>query len=128
MSTHNICFHGKLEKIIPELSSNTPPYQVSCFNTFFFESIWVQTQDLLTQSQERYPLCYTSGKTHQIILKSFKAFVIFILLCTVNDVLLRARRLTAVTNKQKSQTEQFMKNFTQKEFQTHKLTHKTQVV
>ena len=30
MSTHNICFHGKLEKIILELSSNTPPYQVSC--------------------------------------------------------------------------------------------------
>ena len=29
MSTHNICFHGKLEKIILELSSNTPPYQVS---------------------------------------------------------------------------------------------------
>ena len=30
MSTHNICFHEKLEKIILELSSNTPPYQVSC--------------------------------------------------------------------------------------------------
>ena len=30
MSTHNICFYGELEKIIPELSSNTPPYQVSC--------------------------------------------------------------------------------------------------
>ena len=27
MSTHNICFYGELEKIIPELSSNTP-YQV----------------------------------------------------------------------------------------------------
>ena len=25
MSTHNICFNGELEKIIPELSSNTPP-------------------------------------------------------------------------------------------------------
>ena len=25
MSTHNICFYGELEKIIPELSSNTPP-------------------------------------------------------------------------------------------------------
>ena len=30
MSTHNICFNGELEKIILELSSNTPPYQVSC--------------------------------------------------------------------------------------------------
>ena len=30
MSTHNVCFYGELEKIIPELSSNTPPYQVSC--------------------------------------------------------------------------------------------------
>ena len=30
MSTHNICFYGKLEKIIPELSLNTPPYQVPC--------------------------------------------------------------------------------------------------
>ena len=28
MSTHNICFYGELEKIIPELSSNMPPYQV----------------------------------------------------------------------------------------------------
>ena len=25
MSTYNICFDGELEKIIPELSSNTPP-------------------------------------------------------------------------------------------------------
>ena len=24
MSTHNICFHGELEKVVPELSSNTP--------------------------------------------------------------------------------------------------------
>ena len=30
MSTHNICFHGELEKIIPELSPNTPPEQVPC--------------------------------------------------------------------------------------------------
>ena len=30
MSTHNICFYGELEKIIQELSSNTPPYQVLC--------------------------------------------------------------------------------------------------
>ena len=30
MSTHNICFYGEIEKIIPELSSNTPPYQVPC--------------------------------------------------------------------------------------------------
>ena len=28
MSTHNICFYAELEKIIPELSSNTPPQQV----------------------------------------------------------------------------------------------------
>ena len=28
MNTHNICFYGDLEKIIPEISSNTPPYQV----------------------------------------------------------------------------------------------------
>ena len=28
MSTHNIGFYGELEKIIPELSLNTPPYQV----------------------------------------------------------------------------------------------------
>ena len=25
MSTHNICFYGETEKIIPELSANTPP-------------------------------------------------------------------------------------------------------
>ena len=25
MSTHSICFYGKLEKIITEISSNTPP-------------------------------------------------------------------------------------------------------
>ena len=25
MSTHNICFYGELEKIIPESSSNTTP-------------------------------------------------------------------------------------------------------
>ena len=30
MSTHNIGFYGELKKIIPELSSNTPPYQVLC--------------------------------------------------------------------------------------------------
>ena len=30
MGTHNICFYGELEKIILELSSNTPPYQVPC--------------------------------------------------------------------------------------------------
>ena len=29
---HNICFYGELEKIIPELSSNTPPYQDSLFS------------------------------------------------------------------------------------------------
>ena len=27
MSTHNICFYEELEKIIPELSPNTPPLQ-----------------------------------------------------------------------------------------------------
>ena len=32
MSTHKICFYGILEKIILELSSNTPPYQVLCIN------------------------------------------------------------------------------------------------
>ena len=30
MSTHYIYFYGELETIILELSSNTPPYQVSC--------------------------------------------------------------------------------------------------
>ena len=25
INTHNICFHGELEKIIPDFSSNTPP-------------------------------------------------------------------------------------------------------
>ena len=35
MSTHNICFYGELEKIIPELSSNTPPYQVPCIFFLF---------------------------------------------------------------------------------------------
>ena len=28
MSTHNICFYGEIEKIIQELSSNTPPQHV----------------------------------------------------------------------------------------------------
>ena len=26
MSTHKVCFYGEIRKIIPELSSNTPPY------------------------------------------------------------------------------------------------------
>ena len=30
MSTHNICFYGEMDKIIQELSPNTPPYQVLC--------------------------------------------------------------------------------------------------
>ena len=30
MSTHNICFYGEIRKIIPELSSDTPPLQVLC--------------------------------------------------------------------------------------------------
>ena len=29
MSTHNICFYGELEKIIPELSSKPPYYLIS---------------------------------------------------------------------------------------------------
>ena len=29
MSTHNICFYGELEKIIPELSSNIPLFKSS---------------------------------------------------------------------------------------------------
>ena len=28
MSTHNICFYGEIREIIPELSPDTPPYQV----------------------------------------------------------------------------------------------------
>ena len=28
MSTYNICFYGDIRKIIPELSPDTPPYQV----------------------------------------------------------------------------------------------------
>ena len=36
MSTHNICFYGEIRKIIPELSSNTPPYQ--CFTVENFIS------------------------------------------------------------------------------------------
>ena len=39
MSTHNICFYGELEKIIPKLSSNTPPglsYITLYFAVFFF--------------------------------------------------------------------------------------------
>ena len=35
MSTHNIYFYGEIRKIIPELSSNTPPYQVSCILSYF---------------------------------------------------------------------------------------------
>ena len=31
MSTHNICFHGEIRKIISELSPNTPPYESSVF-------------------------------------------------------------------------------------------------
>ena len=34
MSTHNICFYGELEKIIPEQSSNTFPSHVLC--SYFF--------------------------------------------------------------------------------------------
>ena len=30
MSTHDICFYGELEKIIPKLSSYTAPQQVFC--------------------------------------------------------------------------------------------------
>ena len=31
MSTHNISYYGEIRKHIPELSSNTPPYQVPCY-------------------------------------------------------------------------------------------------
>ena len=42
MSTHNICLYGEREKIILELSSNTPPYQVSCV------SLYIDAIDVLT--------------------------------------------------------------------------------
>ena len=41
MSTHNICFYGEIRKIILELSSNTPPYQVPCIpyiSTYFISN------------------------------------------------------------------------------------------
>ena len=43
MSTHNICFHGELEKIIQELSSNTLPYQDSCI---FYISVLIEKMSM----------------------------------------------------------------------------------
>ena len=51
MSTHNICFYGKLEKIIPELSLNAPLYQVPC-PLKGRKSLNCQEQPVLVQSNQ----------------------------------------------------------------------------
>ena len=43
MSTHNICFYGELEKIIPELSTDTPTKQVLYPNIVWMNWRWFKT-------------------------------------------------------------------------------------
>ena len=43
MSTHNVCFYGELDKIIPEVSPNTPLLLFACWVILhaFFCRLWI---------------------------------------------------------------------------------------
>ena len=43
-STHNVCFYGETEKIIPELLSDTPPQQVLC-RLIIAEMVWANKEE-----------------------------------------------------------------------------------
>ena len=51
MSTHNICFYGEIRKIIPELSSNTPP-----------QVLWIQWDSWLKCSAIDYSMYAVHSK------------------------------------------------------------------
>ena len=70
MSTHNICFYGELEKIIPELSSNLPSPQKHIQETNLFlcfeyslEAPWIFIYISVYQSSAERGMDTCSGET-----------------------------------------------------------------
>ena len=97
MSTHNIYFYGELEKIIPELSSNTPLKQVFCqkkIRRLFRITHWKEPEETSKRIRlsEQFLFCEGSCRVPRFFLAFIFYFFIYLFIFVWLEVTLKASK------------------------------------